>query len=534
MAVHQEHKAKKARQVTQSPPQRQPPIQEPTTQLELSAPQTLRRAVAQPGRLTPGGVQMLQRSFGNRAVVGLLPRTSPRLPIQAKLTVNPVGDPYEREADRVAEQVVGTLDGAQHGIQRLEEDKEVQTQALPGTIQRLSSGGGGSVSPEMEDEIRQARGGGSSLPGDVREPMEQAFGADFQGVRVHTDANADTLSQSLQARAFTTGQDIFFKSGEYNPASSSGKQLLAHELTHTRQQGATNRVARWGGPNNTKHSQVTKKALEELDQKWKSVYNKPGVARYLELFSHRMDAREVIKWDIAKRPRLKKSMQKNAQAWVTKAGESRDTDEDVNHAETGHYRETGGEAATRKRIKDWRKRAQDEAKGGNANEAFMFLGLALHTAEDIGAHGFGEPGKGHDPHLWVKPPKLKKGEEPPSEFAKWKKGWKFTYCDKESKNKQGFDIAVQEAKALLTAFAKYVKLRGWWWWLRLIGRKKLDLQPRYKYKKKKKTETLQDPRYQWTKFGSGDPTKEMVEGQEEDEPWSPKWGSKAHIADQYA
>jgi hypothetical protein len=95
MAVRQEHKAKKARQATQSPPQTQSPIQELTTQPDLSAPQTLQRAVTQPRRLAPGHVQMLQRSFGNRAVVGLLTqapaRASPRM-LQTELQA---GGSYE-------------------------------------------------------------------------------------------------------------------------------------------------------------------------------------------------------------------------------------------------------------------------------------------------------------------------------------------------------------------------------------------------------------------------------------------------------
>jgi hypothetical protein len=66
--------------------------------------------------------------------------------------------------------------------------------------------------------------------------MEPALGADFSGVRVHADAGADALNQSLQARAFTTGQDVFFRQGAYNPGSSSGRELLAHELTHVVQQ----------------------------------------------------------------------------------------------------------------------------------------------------------------------------------------------------------------------------------------------------------------------------------------------------------
>lgn len=92
------------------------------------------------------------------------------------------------------------------------------------------------VAPETEQAIYQARGGGQALDSGVRAQMEPAFKADFSGVRVHTDGQADNLNRSLSARAFATGQDIFFKQGEYNPGSSSGRELLAHELTHVVQQ----------------------------------------------------------------------------------------------------------------------------------------------------------------------------------------------------------------------------------------------------------------------------------------------------------
>ncbi|NJP11949.1 MAG: DUF4157 domain-containing protein [Leptolyngbyaceae cyanobacterium RU_5_1] len=90
--------------------------------------------------------------------------------------------------------------------------------------------------PAVEAAIEQARGGGRSLDTGARIQMESTFGADFSGVRIHTDSTADTLNQALSARAFTTGQDIFFRQGEYNPASSGGRELLAHELTHVVQQ----------------------------------------------------------------------------------------------------------------------------------------------------------------------------------------------------------------------------------------------------------------------------------------------------------
>jgi hypothetical protein len=98
------------------------------------------------------------------------------------------------------------------------------------------SEGESSVAPDVERTIESTRGGGNALDSAAQASMGRAFNADFSGVRVHTNSQADTLNQSLNARAFTTGQDIYFKQGEYNPGSSSGKELLAHELTHVVQQ----------------------------------------------------------------------------------------------------------------------------------------------------------------------------------------------------------------------------------------------------------------------------------------------------------
>ena len=96
--------------------------------------------------------------------------------------------------------------------------------------------GEGDVTPEVEAAIQRERGGGQALDSAARAQMEPAMGADFGGVRVHTGGQADALNRDLSARAFTTGQDIFFKQGEYSPGSSSGRELLAHELTHVVQQ----------------------------------------------------------------------------------------------------------------------------------------------------------------------------------------------------------------------------------------------------------------------------------------------------------
>jgi hypothetical protein len=108
--------------------------------------------------------------------------------------------------------------------------------------------------PEEDEEqkgdlaARIARAGsGRPLDTDVQRQLETGLGADLSGVRVHTDDEADHLARSVDAVAFTTGQDVFFREGTYNPNSSDGMRLLAHEATHTVQQ-ATGPVAGIAGP----------------------------------------------------------------------------------------------------------------------------------------------------------------------------------------------------------------------------------------------------------------------------------------------
>ena len=95
---------------------------------------------------------------------------------------------------------------------------------------------GGRVHPDVTAQIAARRGRGTPLDPGVRAQMEGAFNHSFTDVRVHTDPLATALARSVEARAFTTGADIYFAGGEYSPSSSSGQQLLAHELTHVVQQ----------------------------------------------------------------------------------------------------------------------------------------------------------------------------------------------------------------------------------------------------------------------------------------------------------
>ena len=224
-------------------------------------------------------------------------------PVQAKLTVSSPDDPQEKEADAVADTVMRMTDPATPSISasgdekldkkeeeevqakietpaiskisRKEEGEEIQAKHIS-TIFRMSdenfdgmfsdhSSGGSSAesvnrkksdtyhsdiiqrsgrsppgeSIPFEQSLLSSKGSGSALPGDTREFMESRFNADFSGVRIHTGSTAQAMSSNIHAQAFAHGNDIYFNEGKFSPQSESGQTLLAHELTHTIQQGAS-------------------------------------------------------------------------------------------------------------------------------------------------------------------------------------------------------------------------------------------------------------------------------------------------------
>ncbi|MGL4632446.1 MAG: DUF4157 domain-containing protein, partial [Leadbetterella sp.] len=163
------------------------------------------------------------------------------LTIQPKLTIGSPDDLYEQEADSVANSIM-RMPEMPFSVQRkcaACEQEEIQKKPLTITsfIQKRGEDGGGVASDAISNQIESSRGGGSPMGESTKSFMESRFGNDFSGVRIHTDANAVQLSQNLNAQAFTVGNDVFFNQGKYNPESDSGKHLLAHELTHTLQQG---------------------------------------------------------------------------------------------------------------------------------------------------------------------------------------------------------------------------------------------------------------------------------------------------------
>jgi hypothetical protein len=186
---------------------------------------------------------------------------------QAKLTIGKPGDVYEKEADSVASQVVQRLATSKQDEKigtndaRMEKDKEepmkpVQTKEAPGEKKDKDKMGvhkmddpkkkkkgiqkkeAPMASSAIAAELEKQSGKGNPLPAKTLAEMNRSFGMDFSHVRIHHDTAAAQLCCDLNAQAFTHGCDIYFNEGKYNPESTEGMRLLAHELTHVAQQNS--------------------------------------------------------------------------------------------------------------------------------------------------------------------------------------------------------------------------------------------------------------------------------------------------------
>ncbi len=104
------------------------------------------------------------------------------------------------------------------------------------TLQRQLAELDAEATQPVLQRIQARRGAGSPLPEAIQRHLEQGLNHDLSRVRIHDDAEADKLAKGVNAIAFTTGTDIFFQSGHFNPNTQSGLELLAHEVTHTVQQ----------------------------------------------------------------------------------------------------------------------------------------------------------------------------------------------------------------------------------------------------------------------------------------------------------
>ena len=181
----------------------------------------------------------LQSMIGNQAVLRMLSSSKPV--IQTKLAVNQPGDHFEREADRVAEHVMSTKPApiVQRSCSSGEGEEKLQRKCATceedEKLKRKSAGpiSAPTVPPIVHDVLRSP---GQPLDASARSYMEARFQTDFSRVRVHTDARASESARAVNAFAYTVGRNLVFASGQYQPASSGGMRLLAHELAHVVQQ----------------------------------------------------------------------------------------------------------------------------------------------------------------------------------------------------------------------------------------------------------------------------------------------------------
>jgi hypothetical protein len=235
------------------------------------------------------GRNELHRVGPSFAEVGIRQSATPH--VQAKLTVSHPADSAEKEADRVADAVM-QMPASQPAIGRqedpavqracaacakpeteervdraAEEEDEVQRAVDGNALDRMAeeddevkraveekedeklqaksrSDSVPQVTPELDARIHSAHGSGAPLPRETRAFFEPRLGADLSNVRVTAGSQASSVARQLNARAFTVGNNITFGAGQYQPSSSDGKRLIAHELTHVIQQGGARGVPR--------------------------------------------------------------------------------------------------------------------------------------------------------------------------------------------------------------------------------------------------------------------------------------------------
>jgi hypothetical protein len=216
------------------------------TKISGSVPRILRKAQ----RLPPVHFPIVQRAPGSEPKCpcgGGCPSCSVKAGLQPKFATSEPGDPLEREADRLADNVLRV-----RGV-------NVRPQAHSAPIRRLSDmreqHGDKGLKAERDAEAISGiprivhevlRSPGEPLDAQTRAFMEPRFGADFGDIRVHTDAKAAQSARAIHADAYTVGADIVFGTGRFSPGSEPGQRLVAHELAHTLQQhrGASGMVMR--------------------------------------------------------------------------------------------------------------------------------------------------------------------------------------------------------------------------------------------------------------------------------------------------
>ena len=145
---------------------------------------------------------------------------------------------HEHEDERAHEHESAAPSSPAHAGDPARLASTVGNRAFEAIIGRVGDGilPDGRAHPDVEATIARTRGSGATLDAATRERNAEALGDPLADVTVHTDDTAHQLAQSVSARAFTTGTDVYFASGEFRPGTSGGDELLTHELAHVVQQ----------------------------------------------------------------------------------------------------------------------------------------------------------------------------------------------------------------------------------------------------------------------------------------------------------
>ncbi|WP_215225665.1 eCIS core domain-containing protein [Echinicola shivajiensis] len=155
-------------------------------------------------------------------------------PVQSKSAEAEPEEPLQKAEDEEVqaqeeEEAMQTKSEEEEAVQSQEEEEVAQTKSETPSARQQGA-------HHIEASLNQSKGSGRKMDAGIKNEMETGFGADFSHVRIHTDERANHMSKAIGAQAFTHGNDIYFNSGKYSPESHKGKELLAHELTHTVQQ----------------------------------------------------------------------------------------------------------------------------------------------------------------------------------------------------------------------------------------------------------------------------------------------------------
>ena len=223
------------------------------------------------GECAACGKDKLQRKANGQAATGAALSTQRGSVMQAKLAISASDDPLEREADRVADQVLAlpthpVVESAVQRIQRFAGQPAAQAATAPASVDRVLAGSG------------------RPLDTAVRHDMEQRFGHDFSRVRVHCGDAAEQSAREVNAQAYTVGQNIVFGGGRFAPQTHEGRRLIAHELTHVAQQASRGPaskavpVIQRQQPSATAPAAAPPQLTQQLyNQAWTSIASKAGV-----------------------------------------------------------------------------------------------------------------------------------------------------------------------------------------------------------------------------------------------------------------